>query len=155
MVKQRQMEYLVENNLMFKYQSAYRTAHWTDTTLSRVLSDIYMAVDNGNVSLLVLLNLSSAFDNDSSLSVTYHVAYLCCSAIWGTMEPFVTFWWWMPQQHLVQSLVLSRLKYYNSLLVGISKNNINRLQKIQNTVARIATKSHVIRHISPVLWSLH
>src|SRR5664279_2900405 len=35
------------------------------------------------------------------------------------------------------SLVGSRLDYANSVLVGVSKDNIHRLQRIQNTLARV------------------
>ncbi|XP_067685301.1 uncharacterized protein [Haliotis asinina] len=56
---------------------------------------------------------------------------------------------------LARSLILSRLDYYNSLLVGISGDQLNRLQKIQNRAARIITRTKLHSHISPALKSLH
>lgn len=44
------------------FQSAYRPGHSTETAILKVLSDIQCAVDNGDVALLVLLDLSAAFD---------------------------------------------------------------------------------------------
>ena len=44
------------------YQSAYRKNHSTETALLRVWSDILMAADRRQVTLLCLLDLSSAFD---------------------------------------------------------------------------------------------
>ena len=54
--------YLQSNNLMPRFQSAYRRHHSTETALLRVISDIVGAVDRGCVTLLGLLDLSAAFD---------------------------------------------------------------------------------------------
>ena len=53
------------------------------------------------------------------------------------------------------SIVSTRLDYCNSLLYGTSKGNIQRLQRIQNALARVVcgTKKH--DHIKPVLRDLH
>ncbi|KAK6192629.1 hypothetical protein SNE40_004070 [Patella caerulea] len=61
-VKKRLLEHLIENNLLHKFQSAYRQSHGTETALNRVLNDINLMVDEGNLGLLVLLDLSAAFD---------------------------------------------------------------------------------------------
>ncbi len=51
-----------------KFQSAYRPKHSTETALLRVQDDILRAMDDGKVGVLVLLDLSSAFDTvDHSL----------------------------------------------------------------------------------------
>jgi hypothetical protein len=52
---------------MFRYiypilQSAYRTGHSTETALLKVHNDIMCSMDQQRVSLLVLLDLSAAFD---------------------------------------------------------------------------------------------
>jgi len=44
-------EYLVANNLLPRYQSAYRKNHSTETALLRVWSDILMAADKRQVTL--------------------------------------------------------------------------------------------------------
>ena len=51
-----------ENNLHEQMQSAYRQNHSTETALLKVHSDILSAVDNGCVVVLVLLDLTAAFD---------------------------------------------------------------------------------------------
>ena len=43
-------------------QSAYRKSHSTETELIKVQNDILMNMDRQQVTLLVLLNLSAAFD---------------------------------------------------------------------------------------------
>src|SRR5208282_351653 len=45
--------------------------------------------------------------------------------------------------------------YCNSVLYGTSKSNFQRLQRIQNSLARIVTGTKRIEHISPVLARLH
>ena len=50
------------NSLYVKYQSAYRYGHSTETALVRVLSDLLSMIDGGDAALLVLLDLSAAFD---------------------------------------------------------------------------------------------
>ena len=43
-------------------QSAYRECHSTETTLLRIMNDLLICIDNNNISILSLLDLSSAFD---------------------------------------------------------------------------------------------
>ena len=47
-------------------QSAYHRRHSTETAIIKVQNDIFLPMDNGNVTML-LLHLSAAFDNVSSL----------------------------------------------------------------------------------------
>ena len=57
---------------------------------------------------------------------------------------------------LANSLVISKLDYCNSLLNGLPKSSINRLQVVQNSLARtIYPSTKRSDHISPVLHKLH
>ena len=56
---------------------------------------------------------------------------------------------------VVQSLVTSRLDYSNGLLYGIPKSAVSILQSVQNSAARIVTKTAPREHITPVLRELH
>ena len=55
-------EHLSKNNLKEKCQSAYRAKYSTETALLKVTSDILNGLDNRNVSMQALLDLSAAFD---------------------------------------------------------------------------------------------
>ena len=56
------IDFLNKNNLLSPNQSAYRKGHSTETALVRVVNDILLSLDQGDVSILTLLDLSSAFD---------------------------------------------------------------------------------------------
>ena len=56
------IEYLHRSNLLPEKQSAYRKCHSTETVLLDILLDVSSAADNGQVTLLGLLDQSSAFD---------------------------------------------------------------------------------------------
>ncbi|CAB4004350.1 Hypothetical predicted protein [Paramuricea clavata] len=60
-------DYLTENHLHEKFQSAYKLCHSTETALLRVQNDILQALDNGDSVILVLLDLSAAFDTADHL----------------------------------------------------------------------------------------
>jgi len=53
------------------------------------------------------------------------------------------------------SIVTTRLDYCNSLLYGTSKANLEKLQRIQNTLARVVAGTRKREHITPVLKDLH
>ena len=56
---------------------------------------------------------------------------------------------------LVSSLVISRLDYGNALLYGTNNKIISKLQRVQNTAARLITRKRKYDSITPVLISLH
>jgi len=62
LVTQQLIDYLRGAGLLPDLQSAYRAFHSMETAVLKIMSDILWAIDNGNLSLLALLDLSSAFD---------------------------------------------------------------------------------------------
>ena len=58
-------------------------------------------------------------------------------------------------QLLVIALVLSRLDYCNSVLVGLQASLIRRLQSVQNAAARLIYSIRRPEHITDALISLH
>ncbi len=56
------VDHLEANNLMDIFQSACRKYHSTETALLKVQNELLMRLDNPNTVILVLLDLSAAFD---------------------------------------------------------------------------------------------
>ena len=56
------MTYLTDTDLLPPLQSGFRPGHSTESAILCVLSDILLAVDRGDFAVLVLLDLSAAFD---------------------------------------------------------------------------------------------
>src|SRR6218665_3399170 len=54
--------YLEENSLLPAQQSGFRKHHFTESLLTRILADMFQAVDKGHVTLLALFDVSAAFD---------------------------------------------------------------------------------------------
>lgn len=56
------LETLRQNNIYEKIQSGFRQQHSTETVLMRVTNDLLRMADTGECSILVVLDLSAAFD---------------------------------------------------------------------------------------------
>ena len=64
------LSHLQENNLSNPFQSAYRAGCSTETVLLRIVNDILSALDNDNISVLLLLDLSFP-----------HSSVFCCCCV--------------------------------------------------------------------------
>ena len=94
---------------------------------------------------------------DSKLDMTQHVNALCQSSYLqlrqiGRIRKYITT---DATKTLVNALVTSKTDYCNSLLHGIPKCTLQKLQRVQHAAARIITKTSRFDHISPVLKELH
>lgn len=56
-------QHIEDNNMDELYQSAYKKYHSTETALIKVQNDILRAIDNQHSVILLLLDLSAAFDS--------------------------------------------------------------------------------------------
>ena len=61
-IAQRLVSHMQDTSVVEKFQSAYKAHHSTETALLRVFNDILFSIDQGGGEILVLLDLSSAFD---------------------------------------------------------------------------------------------
>ena len=55
----------------------------------------------------------------------------------------------------VHAFVTSKLNYCNALLCGLPKYQLQRLQYVKNTVARVVCQMSKFQHITSVLQELH
>ena len=94
---------------------------------------------------------------DSSLTMSHHISSVCRSAYLelrriSAIRPFLTT---SATATLVCSRVLSRIDYCNSLLAGITSDQIARLQRILSNSTRLIFRKKRSEHVTPMLISLH
>uniref|UniRef100_A0AAQ5ZK56 Reverse transcriptase domain-containing protein n=1 Tax=Amphiprion ocellaris TaxID=80972 RepID=A0AAQ5ZK56_AMPOC len=100
-------------------------------------------------------NLGVIFD--PHLSFEHHIQNLCKISFFhlkniSKLRPTLSL---SDAEKLVHAFVSSRLDYCNALLVGIPAKSLLKLQHVQNTAARILTRTPKQAHITPVLHNLH
>ena len=70
----------------------------------------------------------------------------------GKIRKFITHEY---AERIVQALVSSKLDYCNGIFYGLLQNQIQKLQRLQNSAARLVTRTKMSEHITPVLINLH
>ena len=64
---------MVTNDIFDVFQSAYRPAHSCETALVRIQDGILVSLDNRHTVILVLLDLSAAFDHRLLIDKLYRI----------------------------------------------------------------------------------
>ena len=84
--------YLNSHNLYNTCQSAYRPGHSTETALLKVVYDLFLSPNKGNISMLGLLDFSSAFDTiDQSILVhRLHANFLFTDTVLQWFSSYLT-----------------------------------------------------------------
>ena len=100
-------------------------------------------------------NLRAIFDKH--LTMSCHINKICRSAFLalrniGRMRKYLN---QQSTERLVHAFIMSRLDHCNSLLYGLLAKEINKLQRLQNSAARLVTRSKIREHITPILSKLH
>ena len=100
-------------------------------------------------------NLGVIFD--STMSLEHHSKLLTKNCLFqlrniSKLRPLVS----KPELELIiHAFISSRLDYCNSLFTCFNKKELDRLQVIQNSAARLLTHTNRRTHITPVLAALH
>ena len=69
------LSHLENNQLCNVFQSAYRAGHSTETALLRVVNDLLQSMDQNKISILLLLDLSAAFDTVDHKILLHRLQY--------------------------------------------------------------------------------
>ena len=95
--------------------------------------------------------LDSTMSFDKQVSETCKACYFHIRALRHIRASLTT----EASKTVAAAIVGSRLDFCNSLLAGTSVSNLARLQRVQNTLARVVTQKPRFCHITPVLSDLH
>ncbi len=79
-------------------------------------------------------------------SAYFHLRNIRALKSYLTPAPLIT---------VTHAFITSRIDYCNSLLYGIPELSIQKLQRIQNSAAKVITNTQKYNHITPVLKHLH
>ena len=103
----------------------------------------------------VVRNLGSWFD--SQLSMSTHISKLCSSAFFHlhNISRIRKFLSPVETKSLVHAFVTSRVEYCNSLLYGLPASQLNKVQRVLNTAARLVCCAPRFSDITPMTYELH
>jgi len=73
------LRFLDQNKVFELFQSGFKKYHSTETALLKVLSDVLLAADSGVSTVLILLDLSAAFD-----TISHYILRLASLRVMGT-----------------------------------------------------------------------
>ena len=94
---------------------------------------------------------------DKHLTMAEHVSFVCKCSFYqlrriAKIRKYLSL---ESAKTLIHAFVTSRLDHCNALLYGIDNNLLQKLQYIQNSAARLLTRTRKYDHITPVLKELH
>ena len=122
----------------------------------RKLSSVQISMEDSVVfSRDYVKNMGSYFDK--SLSMDIFARAKCKAACYNIrcISQIRRFLTKETTEALVNAYVTSRLDYCSSLLYGVNKGLITKLQRVQNMAARVIKGTSKYDHITPVLKELH
>ena len=82
-------DHLINNDIVDNFQSAYKAGNSSETALLGVYNDIVTTIGRGNGAMLVLLDLSAAFDaidNDDLFCILEKYVGICGNALKRRVE---------------------------------------------------------------------
>ena len=129
------LPFLEENRIIPKTQSAYRQFHSTETALCKIHNDLVTNACSGKVSLLVLLDLSAAFDvlladlfscgireDAHSLFKSYLTNRFQCTSVGASLSEPVHLQFGVPQGSVLGPILFTL--YTSSLATLLEAHNV-------------------------------
>ena len=94
---------------------------------------------------------------DANFTLSSHINVLCKKAFFfinsiGRIRKYLPL---DPLKRLVNALIISHLDYCNSLLYGLPCYELAKLQRVQNTAARLIVGARRFDHMTSILKDLH
>ena len=94
---------------------------------------------------------------DTNLTMSAHINETCQAAIYHlyNIKRISRYLSYDDRKSIVQAVIMSRIDYCNSLLVGVPSTHLSKLQRLQNAAARLVSNVAKYDHITPTLVNLH
>jgi len=94
---------------------------------------------------------------DTTLSFDKHISTVCQLAFYhlrniSRVRKYLSY---DTTKVLVHAFVTSKIDFCNSLLFGLPKHLIDRLQYVMNSAARVISRTRKYDHVTPILMELH
>ncbi len=123
--------------------------------VQKVVFDSVVIGESYIESSLNCTNLGAGFDSD--MSMRHHVSLICKSGFYhlrniARIKKCLSY---DALQTVIHALISSKMDYCNTLLAGVPKCVIEKVQYVQNSAARLLSGTRKYDHITPVLRSLH
>jgi hypothetical protein len=120
------------------------------------LSNITLEICDSHITQSsIAKNLGVIFDSNISMDKQIANISKCCFMHLKNIRSIRNLLTDVAAATLIHSLVSTKLDYCNSLLYGLPKYKIKKMQRIQNVAARILTKSNNDCNIKAILKDLH
>ena len=111
--------------------------------------------DTGINSASSVRNLGAIFDAEMSMDNFVSSKYQTCMYHLRCISRIRKYLTTDATKSLIHAYVTSRLDYSNSLLLGITQQQMQKLVRVQNYAAKIVCKAKYRDHATPLLKSLH
>ncbi|XP_071804869.1 uncharacterized protein [Asterias amurensis] len=94
---------------------------------------------------------------DDQLTMAKHVSNLCRASSFGLHKngKIRQYLDQSTTEKLIHAFVMSRIDNNNSLLYGLPECQLHKLQRVQNSAARLITRTRSLEPITPILRNLH
>ena len=94
---------------------------------------------------------------DTNLTISAHINETCQAAIYHlyNIKRISRYLSYDDRKSIVQVVIMSRIDYCNSLLVGVPSTQLSKLQRLQNAAARLVSNVAKYDHITSTLVNLH
>ena len=144
------------NNELLVNASKTEVIHFTSRFAPPPPHPLVVTVDGGNIPAVNNVRNMGVI-MDKHLSMSTHITKTCQSSVMairkiGQIRQYLDR---KSTETLVHSLIMSHVDNCNVLYYGLPKKELNRVQRFQNTAARLVSGACSRDPISPILHSLH